>query len=857
MKMLLIDGNSMLFRAYYATAYGMMMKTSKGEYTNAVFAFANMLNKALKLSSPEYLVVAFDKGKHNFRHEIDQSYKGTRKSAPEELVMQFALVREYLRAFHVPYLEYDEIEADDIIGSLSKKYPAVQVDILTSDRDMLQLIDDSTRVYLMKKGLSDLQLMDRQSLKETFGLSPEQVIDLKALMGDSSDNIKGVEGIGPKTAEKFLNEYGDVETLYEHIDEIKGKVKDKLIQGKESCFKSKLLATIKTDVQIDEDLMDFKLSLDYEGVNVFFDKYEMYSLKFKTDASKDKVEVKRVNHISDELLKEGAVVYFCSDHFTYYDANIYGLALALKDKVEFLPFEDLCQDQKTLDFLRSDLKKYTFDLKWAKHALKNKGIELGFFDDLMLMSFLKNNYLDSLEAIFNEYHLDLPCELSDIYGSKKKPKMIDAKKEAFRASEIALGLSQIIEQLEKSLKEEDVYNLYQEVELPLLDVLFEIEENGIRCDEGILQMIGADFKKHLDDLTCEIYSLAGHEFNLNSPKQLAAVLFDELALPANKKRSTSIEYLTDLSSFHPIIEKLISYRKYAKLQSSYVEGLQRYINDDGRIHTIFSQTITQTGRLSSYDPNLQNISVRDEEGKLIRKAFLASSENHVLISSDYSQIELRILSALAHEERMIEAFNAHIDIHTKTAMDIFKLAKEDVDANFRRKAKAINFGVIYGISDFGLAKQAGLSLNEAKHYIEQYFMTYPNIKAFLDSSIAFCKEKGYVTTMLKRRRYIKEINDKNFMLREFGKRAAMNSRIQGSAADLIKLAMIKMQKVIKEKGLKSKMVLQIHDELIFDVPLDEKEEMLRLIDETMKNAYHLDVKLDNSISCAYSWYDAK
>ena len=858
MKMLLIDGNSMLFRAYYATCYGQMLKTSDGIYTNAVFAFANMLNKALKLTHPEYLVVAFDKGKHNFRHDIDKDYKGTRKSAPEELVPQFKIVREYLDAFHIPYLEYDEIEADDIIGSLSKKYQDVQVDILTSDRDLLQLIDDTTRVYLMKKGLSDMQMMDQKALKETYGLSPKQVIDLKALMGDSSDNIKGVEGIGPKTAEKFLAQYDNVENLYKHLDEIKGKVKDKLIAGKDSCFKSKILATIKTDVEIKEDLKTFKLDLDYEKVNDFYERYEMYSLKFKNKQSVDNLaNYKRVDHISEDLLKEKAVIYFDSDHFSYYDANIYGLAIALDGRAEYLPYEDLLKDQATLDYLKSDLKKFTYDLKWAKHALDNKKIELGYFDDLMLMTFLKNNYLDDLDKIFLEFKLNDIVPLQDVYGTVKKPKMIDAVLECKRSCEIALGLLEVSKKIDEMLKEEEVLSLYHEVELPLLYVLYDVEKNGIHCDAKILEKIGEENSARIADLISEIYELAGHEFNINSPKQLASVLFDELGLPPNKKRSTSIEYLSDLLKYHPIIDKLISYRKFSKIQSSYVEGLLRYIKEDERIHTVFSQTITQTGRLSSYDPNLQNISVRDEEGKVIRKAFLASDQDHILISSDYSQIELRILSALSHEEKMIEAFNKHIDIHTKTAMDIFNVTHDEVNDTLRRKAKAINFGVIYGISDFGLAKQAGLSLQEARHYIDTYFVTYPNIKAFLDTSIAFCKEKGYVTTMMKRRRYIKEINDKNYMLREFGKRAAMNSRIQGSAADLIKVAMIKISKKIKEMGLKSKMVLQIHDELIFDVPLSEKEVMLKLIDEEMKNAYKLDVLLDNSISYAYSWYDAK
>ena len=473
------------------------------------------------------------------------------------------------------------------------------------------------------------------------------------------------------------------------------------------------------------------------------------------------------------------------------------------------------------------------------------------------MAFLTNNYLDSIEAILNEYHLGDIIDIQDVYGTEKKRKLVDTVLEAKRATGIADGLYHSIDKLNDKLEKENLNGLYYNVELPLTYVLYDMEKEGIHCDAKTLDDISVEYEDIISKCEEEIYSLAHHEFNINSPKQLAEVLFDELGLPMNKKRSTNAESLMQIEAYHPIIKVIIQYRKYTKLQSSYAQGLKRYIADDNKIHTIFSQTVTQTGRLSSYDPNLQNISVRDEDGKLIRKAFVASGENKVLISSDYSQIELRMLSSMACEKRMIDAFNEGVDIHTKTAMDIFKLSESEITDSLRRQAKAINFGVVYGISDFGLSKQASLSIKDAKRYIEEYFLTYPNIKKFLDESVEFCKEHGYVTTIMNRRRYIKEIHDNNYMVKEFGKRAAMNSRVQGSAADLIKIAMINIFNEIKRCGLKSKLVLQIHDELIFDVFEDEKDEMIRIIKEGMKNAMKLNVTLDSSLSVAYSWYDAK
>lgn len=857
MKLLLIDGNSVLFRAFYATSYGNIMKTSKGVYTNAVYAFANMLNKAIKTIGPDYCAVAFDKGKHTFRHDLVPDYKAGRRETPEELVGQFQLVREMLEAYNIPYYEFDSIEADDIIGSLAKKYQ-IETCVLSSDRDMLQLIDDTTSVYMMKKGMTDIAKMDEPALKEEYGLKPYQIIDYKGLAGDKSDNIKGVEGVGDKTAVKLLNDYDTCEGIYEHIDEIKGKLKEKLIKDKDSCFLSKRLATIKTDVDIEGELDDLKLNIDEQGKNDFFEKYEMYSLMRKIDTVKkqDTVNGKIVQSISKELLKD-ALIYFVSDEFSYYQRKLYGACFCNDKGLEYIKMEDLRKDEDALSYLSSDAKKSFFDLKAVRHALENYNIHLGNNnDDIYLMCFLSNNYNADLKAILNNYGYGPLDELKELFGTEKKPLQPGEEEIAQYGFKAAGDLYQVSLKVREEIKQKDMTYLYEKIELPLVDVLFNMEKQGVYCDVNELDEIASNTKQKIDVLENKIYEEVGHAFNISSTKQLAEVLYNELDLPDLKKGSTSADVLGKLLQYHPVIADVLDYRKYTKLYSTYAEGLKKYIGEDGKIHTIFTQMITQTGRLSSCDPNLQNISVRDDEGREIRKAFKPSKGN-VLISSDYSQVELRVLSSLANEEKMIDAFNSGIDIHTKTAMDVFGLKKEEVSDLVRRHAKAVNFGVVYGISDFGLANQTQLTLKDAKKFINDYFLTYPNIREYLDEQVRFCKETGYVKTMLNRRRYINEINDRNYMMREFGKRAAMNASIQGSAADLIKIAMVNAYTRLKEEGLKAKLILQVHDELIFDVPEDEVETMKKIIPEIMSNAYKLRTRLDSSLAIGKDWYEAK
>ena len=858
MKLLLIDGNSVLFRGFYATCYGNIMKTSKGVYTNAVYAFANMMNKAIKMIEPDYLVVAFDKGKHTFRHELAADYKAGRKETPEELKGQFALVREMLDAYHIPFLEYDDIEADDIIGSLAKKFNKTETCVLTSDRDMLQLIDNTTSIYMMRKGMSDIAKMDEKALMDEWTLKPYQIIDYKGLAGDASDNIKGVEGVGDKTAIKLLNEYDTCEGIYEHIGEIKGKLQEKLIKDKDSCFLSKTLATIKTDFDIPLTIDDFKIDIDEQGRNDFFDKYEMYSLIRDIDYSK-KEEVHSsniVSKISKELFDE-PLIYFVSNEFSYYNRELFGACFANAEKQEYISLSDLKKDKDALKFLASDKKKVVFDLKALLHACEYNGIEIGKnTDDLFIMAFLANNYNSSLDAIMLNYGYGKIADSKVIFGTEKKPITNNEEAIASYAYSIGSNLDKVYNRVKMEIVEKKMDKLYRDIELPLLYVLYDMEKTGVYCSEDDLDEIATETLKKMNKYEKRIYKKAGHEFNISSPKQLAQVLYDELDLPNLKKGSTNAEVLSKLVDYDPIVEDILDYRKYSKLYSTYAEGLKKYISEDKKIHTIFSQTITNTGRLSSYDPNLQNISVRDDEGREIRRAFKPSKGN-VLISSDYSQVELRVLSSLANEKKMIDAFNSGIDIHTKTAMDIFGVSKDEVDDLTRRHAKAVNFGVVYGISDFGLSNQTQLSVKDAKKFIADYFKTYPNIKKFLDSQVKFCEENGYVVTMENRRRYINEISDRNYMMREFGKRAAMNATIQGSAADLIKIAMINAYNAINEKGLKSKLILQVHDELIFDVPKDELEQMKVLISDVMENAYKLKCKLDYSMAIGKDWYEAK
>ena len=859
-NLLLIDGNSMLFRAYYATVYGRMMKTSNGVPTNAVYGFVTMIQKAFDMIQPDMVLVAWDSGKPTFRHETFKEYKGTRKSLDQELIVQFPIAREFLDAYGLKRYECDGIEADDIIGSVARQHPEVNIHILSSDRDLLQLIDPTTDVYLMKKGISEMEVMDEARLKETMGIVPSQIIDLKALMGDTADNIPGVKGVGEKTALKLLDQYHTVDAVYEHIDEIKGKLKEKLETDKEKAFLSKYLATIKTDEIIPIPVEDMILHEPDEALHDFFVKYEMNTFAKntrKTEEVKEEGTYEIKHQISKQLLVDDSVIYADYDNENYYDAELYGFAISQNHKTEYITLEDAKQDEAFLAYLQSDHRFVVYDAKNFYHSCHKHQILVSDINfDVMIAAFLIDGTISDYDKLSEKYHFDCTTTKEDVYGKKGKPKFVEFDIQTNYAMKQASQLFDLVASLKEELDTMKMNDLFYQIEMPLTKVLYAMELEGVCCDSNTLDQIAKDTEAKIQALSEEIYKMANMEFNINSPKQLATVLYDELGLKAGKKRSTAADVLEKLVHAHPIIPLLLEHRKYQKIYSTYAVGLAKHILPDGKIHTIFNQVQTQTGRLSSSEPNLQNISVRNEEGKEIRKAFVAS-EDHILLSADYSQIELRMLAHMANEEQMIDAFNHGIDIHTKTAMQIFDVDHDDVGANMRRSAKTVNFGIVYGQSDFGLSEQLGITRKEAHNFIEKYFESYPKIKTFMDETIHSCEELGYVCTLYNRRRYIKEINDKNYMMREFGKRAAMNAPIQGSAADLIKMAMIRVYDTMQKEHMKSKMILQIHDELIFDVCNDELEKMKQIVEEGMQTVVKLKVPLIAEACLGKTWYDAK
>lgn len=856
-KLLLLDGNSMLFRAYYATLYTHRMTTSNGIPTNAVYGFVMMLNKAIDIIEPDEILVAWDAGKPTFRHKQFSAYKGTRKPLDEELIVQFPIVREYLDAAGIKRYEQEGYEADDIIGSMAKCCKDVQTTILTSDRDLLQLIDATTHVLLMKKGLSEMDLMDEQNLLDTYGITPSQVIEMKGLMGDTADNIPGVQGVGEKTALRLLNQYSTVENVYAHIDEVKGKLKEKLEKDKDNAFMSLELATIYTKMELPFELCDCEFSGIQEAVNGFYEKYEMRSLVNRTKQTKnEKWPLKEVDHFEMIQDEDVMIMPVCSQE-PYLDQKLYGFMVPLDKTIYYISVENALEDANFKKLLEKK-KIITWDTKEMMHLLDRYGFKWNeFSDDLHIAGFLLNSTATDSDALIEALHISLPESFHDVSKKTKEEPAYSVTREKAICHSLTQQLFEKRSEIRSSLKSQNVISLYEDIEMPLAYVLFSMEKEGISIQENFLDEYGALLNQKLDELAQQIYGHAGMIFNINSPKQLANVLFDELNLSGGgKKRSTSADVLEKLRGKHPIIEDILEYRKIAKVLSTYIDGLKKHIRSDEKIHTCFNQTMTQTGRLSSSDPNLQNISIRDELGKEIRKAFVAQEGYH-LLSADYSQIELRMLAHMANEDHMIRAFNEGLDIHTKTATLIFGCTPEEVDDQKRRIAKTVNFGIVYGQTEFGLSSQLHITRKEAGEFMQMYFDSYPKIHQYMNQLIDFCKENGYVETLFHRRREIPEINDKNFMTREFGKRAAMNAPIQGSAADLIKIAMLKMDKALKDANVQSKMLLQIHDELIFLVPDNELDLMQNLVKDTMENAMELKVPLKASISVGKSWYEAK
>lgn len=858
-KIILVDGNNLLFRSYYATAYnGNFMKNSKGFPTNALFGFTNMINKIVAEEKPVYMVVAFDKGK-TFRHKEYKDYKGGRMDTPDELKMQFPIAQKLLTYMGITYYEIDNYEADDIIGTFASycdkdsNYEGV---IISSDRDLLQLISKDVEMKLLKQ--KDYIRYNKKTFEEEYGIEPIRVIDLKALMGDSSDNIPGVKGIGEKTALKLLHQYGSLDSIYEHLSEIRGSVGIKLETDKENAYLSYHLATIIKDVPMDICLEDIRYKeKDVEKLNALYEQLEFYSfLKKEKEMKKEKIEY-IVAKNKDEIEIEGEIsVYLEILGHNYHTSKILGMGVYNKDKAYFVPLEVLKENPQFLKEnpkITYDMKKLEISLKWQSIPTENI-----VFDSMIASYLLDYNMKEDIAYLASIFHYDIPF-YETIFG-KTKYKEPDEKVIMDLVMQKAKFIYETKHIFEEKIKEEDVEYLFKQIEMPLSHVLGDMEFTGTTVQKETLLEMRQDFNKRIEKIEEEIYNLASERFNIASPKQLGTILFEKLGLKAGKKTakgySTASDVLNKLVDVHPIIQKVLDFRMLTKIASTYVEGLLHAILEDGKVHTIYTQTLTRTGRLSSIEPNLQNIPTRYEEGKLIRKAFVAS-ENSIIMSFDYSQIELRILASIANVDTLIEAFQKNQDIHTKTASDIFKCSQDQVDKNKRRIAKAVNFGIIYGISGYGLAENIGITNREARDFIDTYFETYPGIKDYMDSVIDDAYQNGYVRTLMNRKRLIPELSNKNYMIRSSGERMALNTPIQGTSADIIKKAMIEIYEKFKEKKLQSKMIMQVHDELIFDIREHEKEEATKIIKNIMENTYQLKVPLKVEVESGYNWYDVK
>ena len=854
-KIILVDGNNLLFRSYYATAYnGNFMNNSKGFPTNAIFGFVNMMNKIIKEENPEYIIVAFDKGK-TFRHEEYEGYKDGRTETPKELKMQFPVAKQILTAMGIKYYEIDNFEADDIIGTFAKYCDEEDEfigTIVSSDKDLLQLISKDVDIKLLKQ--KDYIRYNEESFKEEWGIDPINIIDLKALMGDPSDNIPGVKGVGEKTALKLLHDYKTLDGIYENIDNIKGKLKEKLEIDKDNAYNSYHLATIIKDVKMEIGLEDTKyIGENTDELNKIYEDLEFYSfLKKKPKKEKKEIEVKIIKSVDEIEIEGDAAIYLEILGTNYHKAKVLGMGVYNENASIYIPLEILKQNPKFL--IKNN--KFTYDLKKTIVALDYQGIKIDnvTFDTMIASSLLDYNIKDDIAYLANELDEKLPF-YEDTYGKPNHLLEPDESIIAKTTIEKARFIWETKDYLNKKIKEEEIEYLFNEIEMPLATVLADMEFTGVKLDINVLKEMGENIKIKIEEITKEIHEIAGIEFNISSPKQLGEILFEKLNLPHKKNnKSTAIDVLNKLKGKHPIIEKIIEYRKLTKLYSTYIEGLINTVQD-GRVHTIYTQNLTRTGRLSSVEPNLQNIPIRDELGRSIRKAFIPTYDT--IYGADYSQIELRVLAHMADVKSLQNAFIEGKDIHSKTASDIFKVKEDEVTPNMRRVSKAVNFGIIYGISPFGLAENVGITPKEASKFIDSYFEAYPGIKDYMEKTVKEAKEKGYVKTMFNRKRNIPELNNPAYMIRQMGERIALNTPVQGTAADIIKLAMVEVYKKLKENNLKTKMIIQVHDELVFDVYTGELEKIKEIIPDIMDNIYKLKVPLKVSASYGKNWYEAK
>ncbi|HGA4559118.1 TPA: DNA polymerase I [Streptococcus pyogenes] len=875
-KLLLIDGSSVAFRAFFAL-YNQIdrFKNHSGLHTNAIYGFHLMLDHMMKRVQPTHVLVAFDAGKTTFRTEMYADYKAGRAKTPEEFREQFPYIREMLTALGIAYYELEHYEADDIIGTLDKMAERTEVPfdvtIVSGDKDLIQLTDENTVVEISKKGVAEFEEFTPAYLMEKMGLTPNQFIDLKALMGDKSDNIPGVTKIGEKTGLKLLHEFGSLEGIYDHIDGFKAsKMKENLINDRDQAFLSKTLATINTASPITIGLDDIVYNgPDVASLSQFYDEMDFVQLKkgLASQMPQEPVAVisyQEVTNVSADLFSAEDIFYFETLRDNYHRETIIGFAWGHGEQIYASTDLSLLATDSFKQVFQKPIA--TYDFKRSKVLLSHLGIELvaPSYDARLanyLLSTVEDNELSTIARIFTDISLE---EDDTVYGKGAKRAVPD--KDVLLehlARKVKVLLDSKSQMLDKLTAHEQL-DLYQNIELPLANVLAKMEIEGIKVNRATLQDMAEQNKVIIEALTQEIYDMAGQEFNINSPKQLGSILFEKMQLPLEMTKktktgySTAVDVLERLAPIAPIVAKILDYRQITKLQSTYVIGLQDYILADGKIHTRYVQDLTQTGRLSSVDPNLQNIPIRLEQGRLIREAFTPSHEDAVLLSSDYSQIELRVLAHISGDEHLIAAFNEGADIHTSTAMRVFGIDKaEDVTANDRRNAKAVNFGIVYGISDFGLSNNLGITRKQAKSYIDTYFERYPGIKAYMENVVREAKDKGYVETLFKRRRELPDINSRNFNVRSFAERTAINSPIQGSAADILKIAMINLDKALQAGGFRAKMLLQVHDEIVLEVPNDELTAIKKLVKDIMEAAVDLAVPLCVDESTGQSWYEAK
>lgn len=852
-NLVLIDGNSLINRAFYATP---PLSAKDGTPTNAVYAFVNMLVKLIGDVNPEYLLVAFDRKEPTFRHNLFPDYKGTRKPMPEDLRPQIELLKKVLDTMGIARYEQPSIEADDILGSLSRKFDVPTI-IVTGDKDSFQLVNEHTSVYFTKRGISDIEIYNNENFTEKTGITPPQVVDLKSLMGDSSDNIPGVPGVGEKTALNLVKTYGTLENLYENVDTLSGKLREKIESSREIAVLSKTLATINTAVEIPYTLDDltFEFPFPYE-TKILFSDLDLKNLLKKDSLFQSESAGNDALKIDDNQLIAALITIKYGDKLPNFEkkaplAIVYENDFYVSDgriecfmKIPENFFEEGVSFEDALKLIKPLIEDKDRNIVlWSKKAFKTKlykyGISFGSqIDDVSIEKYLVDfsGKDDSLSDVIKEYDLD--------------------------ASKPASALLCLHSIMSDKLKKEKLIDLYRDLELPLCDVLFDMERAGFKIDETALKEAEKNYESRLKAMTERITELAGCEFNLNSPKQLGVILFEKLGLKSGKKNkngySTSADILEKLKDEHPVVSEILKYRQIQKLYSTYIKGFEPLVErGTGLVHTCFNQTLTSTGRLSSKEPNLQNIPVREQEGRELRKLFVSSFEGGKIVGADYSQIELRLLAHFSDCNQLIEAFNEGKDVHALTASQVFGVPLAEVTKEMRQSAKAVNFGIIYGISDFGLSEQLKISPKRAAEYIDKYFEMYPRVKEYMDKNVKFAREHGYVTTMLGRKRYIREINSPNFNLRSFGERAAMNMPLQGTAADIIKIAMLNVHSEMKKRGLKSKLILQVHDELIVDACAEEVNEVLGILKDKMENAVKLSVPLTVETECGDRWYDAK